>query len=185
MKRLITLALLILFVQTLDAQAQNKHYNSMTLGMGGGGVAVIDGYHANFLNPANLMLNDGRVPSTQVGLLGGLGVHAGGSLLNINVYNEYLTKGLTIEGQTREDMLDAWFGSSSSNTRDISFTNDIVPFGFSKRTKKAAFALATRVRTMQEINLSKGAAEVYFYGLDSEKFANPVPFNINSTTLSY
>lgn len=185
MKRLITLALLVLFVQQTDVLAQNKHYNSMTLGMGGGGVAVIDGYHANFLNPANLMLNDGRVPSTQVGLLGGLGVHAGGSLLNINVYNEYLTKGLTIEGQTREDMLDAWFGSNSSNTRDISFTNDIVPFGFSKRTKKAAFALATRVRTMQDITLNKGAAEVYFYGLDSDKFSNPVPFNLNSKTLSY
>ena len=64
------------------------------------------------------------------GIFGGFGLHAGGSLLNVGVYNDYLTKGLTIEGQIREDMLDAWFGSSSSNTRDIGFTNDIVPFGF-------------------------------------------------------
>lgn len=185
MKRTFILVFLLISAVQTNSWAQNKHYNTMTLGMGGGGVAVIDGYHANFLNPANLMINKDRVPSHQVGIFGGFGLHAGGSLLNVGVYNDYLTKGLTIEGQTREDMLDAWFGSSSSNTRDIGFTNDIVPFGFSKRTSKAAFSLATRVRTIQDFTLNKGAAEVYFYGLDSDKFSNPVPFNINSRTLSF
>ena len=34
--------------------AQSRHYNSRTLGMGGGGTAIIDGYHANFLNPVTI-----------------------------------------------------------------------------------------------------------------------------------
>ena len=97
MKRIFILAFLLISAVQTNSWAQNRHYNTMTLGMGGGGVAVIDGYHANFLNPANLMINKDRVPSHQVGIFGGFGLHAGGSLLNVGVYNDYLTKGLTIE----------------------------------------------------------------------------------------
>lgn len=165
--------------------AQSRHYNSATLGMGGGGTAFIDGYHANFLNPANLMLDDGRKPKRTLGLVGGVGVRAGGSFVNLDVYDQYLTRGLTIEGQTRVDMLNDWFGSDVTNTRDLGTTLDIVPFGFSNRGKNSAFSLATRVRTTQDLTINKGFAELLFYGLDSDQFGSGVPVDLNSRTISY
>ena len=68
--KLISLALFIVFYSINNStNAQNRHYNAMTLGMGGGGVALIDGYHANFLNPANLMIDnhEGSVYLNQLG----------------------------------------------------------------------------------------------------------------------
>lgn len=165
--------------------AQSRHYNSATLGMGGGGTAYIDGYHANFLNPANLMLQHANRPKRSIGLVGGLGFRAGGSLLNIDVYNQYLTTGLTINGQVREDMLNDWFGSNDSNTRELAATFSVIPFGFSNRGNKTAFSLATRVRTTQDLTVNKGFMELAFYGFDSDNFASPVPVNFNSRTLSF
>lgn len=170
--------------------AQNRHFNSQTLGMGGGGTAFIDGYHSNFLNPANLMINNtGRKPSNTLGILGGIGLSAGGSLLNQQVYEDYFTKGLTLDGYTegtpRVDMLNAWFGGDSRNTRDISFAFDVVPFGFSHRGKSSAFSLAIRSRTIEDLTINKGFAELAFYGLDSQKFGDPVPVNFANTLLSY
>lgn len=165
--------------------AQSRHYNSATLGMGGGGTAYMDGYHANFLNPANLMIRHANRPKRSLGLVGGVGFRAGGSLLNIDVYNQYLTTGLTINGQVREDMLNDWFGSDDSNTRELAATFSIVPFGFSNRGNKTAFSLATRVRTTQDLTVNRGFMELGFYGFDSGNFASEVPVNFNSRTLSF
>lgn len=172
--------------------AQGRHYNSATLGMGGGGTAFVDGYHANFLNPANLMINNtGRKPKRSLGLLGGLGFRAGGNLLNLEVYDKYLTSGLRINddpddpiGNVRTDMLNDWFGSDINNRRDINIALNIIPFGFSNRGEKMAFSLASRVRTFQEFDVNKGFAELYFYGLDSDRFSSGVPVDFNSRTIS-
>lgn len=184
-----TLRIFLTICFTLTAAslvAQSRHYNSQTLGMGNGGTAFIDGYHANFLNPANLMINNtGRKPRRQLGLFGGLGVSAGGTLLNTAVYDDYLTTGLTISGTIRENMLDDWFGGDVNSTRDVSVALDVVPFGFSNRGKKTAFSLATRVRTIQDLTLNRGFAELAFYGLDSDQFSNGVPVNFSSNVLSY
>ncbi len=166
--------------------AQSRHYNSQTLGMGGGGTAFIDGYHANFLNPANLMINNtGRKPRTQLGLFGGFGVTAGGSLVNIGAYNTFLTEGLTIEGTTRENMLDEWFGANVNDTRNAGISVDIVPIGFSHRRDKFAFSLATRVRNVQDITLNRGLMDLAFYGIDSDVFGSPSPVNMSLSTLTY
>lgn len=166
--------------------AQSRHYNSQTLGMGNGGTAFIDGYHANFLNPANLMINNtGRKPKRQIGLFGGFGLQTGGSLLNQAVYDDYLTSGLTIAGTTRENMLDDWFGADVSNTRTIDFNMNFVPFGFSNRGKKTAFSLATRVRTLNQFDINRGFAELAFYGLDSDNFGSGRDVNMGFSTLSY
>ncbi len=167
--------------------AQSRYYNAATLGMGGGGTAYIDGYHANFLNPANLMINNtGKKPKRQLGIVGGIGVRTGGTLINLDVYDRYLTKGLTISGQTRVDMLNDWFGTDQNNTRDMAATFSIVPFGFSNRGNKMAFSLAARVRTAQDLTVNKGLMELAFYGFDSDQFGGSgVPVNFNSRTLSY
>lgn len=164
--------------------AQSRYYNSATLGMGGGGTAFIDSYHANFLNPANLMLDDGRKPNTSIGLAA-VGGRVGGTFVNFSVYNEYLTNNLTIDGQTRVDMLDEWFGTDINNTRKMGNTLNTVPVGFSSRQKQSAFSLATRVRMIQDITLNRGFMEVAFYGADSDQFSDMVPVDFSYSNLSF
>ncbi len=186
MKKLKLIFTVFLALSAASVVAQSRHFNSATIGMGGGGTAYVDGYHANFINPANLMINNtGRKPQRTIGLLGGLGVRAGGTMLNQSVYDTYFTKGLILEGQTRSDMLEAWFGSDVNNTRNVVVGLNIVPFGFSNRGKNTAFSLATRVRTIEEFDVNKGFMELAFYGLDSDHFSNPVPVDFTNTVLSY
>lgn len=180
MKKLFVLTLLFIFFGTASVLAQSRHYNAQSLGMGGGGTAYADGYHANFINPANLMLSMHKQKNT-LGLMGGIGVRAGGSLLNVSVYNKYLTKGLTIDGEVRENMLTEWFGSNSANMRGQAATVNLQPFGFAHRGSTQAFSIATRMRISQNANVNKGVMELLTYGLDSQKFANPVPLNFQLT----
>lgn len=63
MKKLKLIFTVFLALSAASVVAQSRHFNSATIGMGGGGTAYVDGYHANFLNPANLMINNtGRKP---------------------------------------------------------------------------------------------------------------------------
>ena len=117
--------------------------------------------------------HEGSVYLNQLGFMG-TGISIDGSFLNINVYNEYLTKGLTIEGQVQQDMLNSWFGTDDNDERAINISNDIVPFGYSKRTfgatmsgksvpfyKRAGFSVATRIRNNQEFTINRGFANVF------------------------
>ena len=166
--------------------AQSRHYSAASLGIGGGGTAYIDGYNANFVNPANLMMNTtGRKPNTSIGLIGHFGVKAGGNLVNVHVYNKYLTNGDVIEGQLREDMLNEWFGTNQNNTRDLAVTASAIPIAFSTRLEKQAFSMAIRSKTVQDITINKGFMELAFYGLDSDQFAGGVPVDFNSYTNTY
>lgn len=181
----------ILFVAvagTTFVSAQSRHYSSRSIGMGGGGTAYVDGYHANFINPANLMINSTkRRPKRSLGLVGGVGLRTGGSLINLDVYSEYFTTGLTIEGQVAENMLNDLFGGSDQNlTRDFSTAVSIVPFGFSNRGKKSAVSLASRVRVTKDFNINRGFAALGVYGLDPEQFGSqtPVNFSFGATAFS-
>jgi len=182
MKKNISL-LIILLVASTAVYGQSRHYTSQSLAMGSGGTAYVDGYHANFVNPANLMLDIHR-NNTQVGLAS-FGFKAGGSLANISVYNEYLTTGQLIAGDTRSDMLEAWFGSNSANSRELSTTFSISPIGFSHRGSNQAFSLASRARVTEDFAINKGMAELLTYGLDSEKFGNPTPVDFSSNTVVF
>jgi hypothetical protein len=154
--------------------------------MGNGGTAFIDGYHANFLNPANLMINNsGRKPKREIGLFGGLGLNTGGTLLNQSVYDDYFTSGLVLEGTVRENMLTDWFGSEVTDRKSIDFNLDVVPFGFSNRGKKSAFSLATRVRSLNNFDINRGFMELAFYGLDSDQFGDGRAVDLGFSTLSY
>lgn len=186
MKKLLVLTIFALLFTSAEVFSQSRHYNSMSLGMGGGGTAIVDGYHANFINPANLMINPTRKrPKRNVGILGGIGLRAGGTLINIDVYNEYLTKGLTIEGQVAEDMLTDWFGADVENTRDFSTTANIIPFGFSNRGKKSAISVATRIRVTEKMTVNRGLAELGVYGIDPNKFGSRTPVNFDLGTIAF
>ena len=154
------------------ADAQSRHYTHQNMGLGGGGTAYQGTYHANFINPANLMLDDHRRPRLSVGLFGGLYTQAGGDLLNIQTYNEYLTTGMVLEGQLADDMLNQWFGRNSAGMRSLSSEIGIVPFGFSWRSENSAFSVVSRGRVMQSSRFSRGFADLFFKGLDAEVFAD-------------
>ncbi|MEQ8525297.1 DUF5723 family protein [Gracilimonas sp.] len=182
MKKGLFLTLVIGFATT-SLFAQSRHYTSQSLAMGSGGTAYVDGYHANFVNPANLMLDIHR-NNTQIGLIN-IGVKAGGSLANVAVYNKYLTTGELIAGDTRTNMLNAWFGESSSNERELSATFSMAPLGVSHRAAKQAFSVASRVRVTEDFAINKGMAELMTYGLDSDKFSTPTPVNFSSNTVAF
>lgn len=183
MKKAFFVLMLAFGVSSTVLLAQSRHYTSQSLGMGNGGTAYVEGYHANFVNPANLMLDLHR-QKTHVGLAN-FGLTAGGSLANVAVYNEYLTTGNLIAGQTRVDMLDAWFGENAENMRKMSTTVSIAPIGASHRREKQAYSLVTRVRVTEQFGINKGMAELLTYGLDSEIFSNPVPVNFLSKTVVF
>ncbi|MEP1150232.1 MAG: DUF5723 family protein [Balneola sp.] len=187
MKKVLSISLFVILFTSFEGFSQSRHFNSMSIGMGGGGTAYVDGYHANFINPANLMINPtNRRPKRNLGLAGGIGLRAGGTLLNLDVYDKYLTKGLTLEGDVAENMLTDLFGGTNSNlTREASSTFSIVPFGFSNRGKKSSFSLATRVRVTENFNINRGFAEVGVYGLDPEELGDVTPVNFGFGAVAY
>jgi len=165
--------------------AQSRHFNAQTLGMGNGGTAFIDGNNANFLNPANLMINNsGRKPKREIGI-SGLGIEAFGSLLNLDVYNKYLTNGVIIEGELRENMLNDWFDNGNHSTLSFNTDVDVVPLGFSNRGNKYAFSFATRFRSLNTAKVNKGYMDLLWYGFDSKQFKNGEEVNFSFNTLSF
>lgn len=157
--------------------AQSSHLTAWNMGLGGGGTAYQDLYHANFVNPANLMLNHETRPKITIGIAGGLYAHAGGSIVNISVYNEYLTSGLVIEGDVRDRMLNDWFGSSSGNMSSAAIDVGIVPFGAVYRGENWTLSFANRVRVAGKSEVSRGFADLLFRGLDSDYFSTPAAVN--------
>ena len=138
-----------------EALAQANHSTSISTALGGGGSAYITGYHANFVNPANLMISD-RNTRVSFGIIGGIHSSAGGSLVNIGVYNKHFTKGHTIDTQRALQISDEWFGSDSRAASRAGFGVDIVPLGASYRRDDMAFSLAARARTLGHVGMSKG-----------------------------
>lgn len=187
MKKVLSISLFVILFTSLEAFSQSRHYNAMSLGMGGGGTAYVDGYHANFINPANLMINPtNKRPKRSLGIIGGFGIRAGGTLLNLDVYDEYLTKGLTLEGEVAENMLTDLFGGTNSNlTREVASTFSMVPLGFSNRGSKSSFSLATRVRVTEEFNINRGFAELGVYGLDPAELQDITPVNFTFGAVAF
>lgn len=166
-------------------KAQSTHMTSVNLALGGGGTAFVDSYHANFINPANLMLNEGRKPRFSLGLFGGISTNVGGSLVNLNVYNEYFTKGWTISGDLADEVLGKWFGSSSSDMRNVGMQLDIVPFGTAYRSDNWAIGAALRSRLLVNSGVSRGFAELGIYGLDGDVFADGRAVNFIAEVLGF
>ncbi|MDR9416088.1 MAG: DUF5723 family protein [Gracilimonas sp.] len=192
MKKTIVLLLLTIGLTATSAFSQSRHYTSQSLGMGSGGTAYVSGFNSNFINPANLMLENQRA-NVEIGLFN-FGLKAGGTLANVAVYNKYLTSnniitsenvGTSNESGIRYDMLNEWFGESSANERELSTTVSIAPIGVSYRGKKQAFSLATRIRITEDLTINKGMAELLTYGLDSDKFSTRTPVGFSTNTISF
>lgn len=140
-------------------------------------MAYLDTYHANFVNPANLMLNSETKPSISVGLLGGISATAGGPLANISAYNNYFTSGDVITSEA----LDAWFGSDMTSSKRLGLELDIVPIGVAWRGEKMSVSLALRNRSLFSGSMNRGYAEVMLLGVSQQRFSNPKPVNFSTS----
>ncbi|WP_138429938.1 DUF5723 family protein [Fodinibius saliphilus] len=183
-KRYLSLLVAVMFLGSLSNMvwAQSGHFSSATLGMGGTGAAYMDTYHANFINPANLMLNSETKPSTSIGLLGGVSATTGGSLLNIAAYNKHFTTGQVVNV---DKALNDFFGSEPTNYRRLGFELDLIPLGGSWRGKNSSFSLALRNRTLINSSINRGYAEVFLSGVDKERFGTPKPVNFSSEAVAF
>lgn len=165
----------------IHAKAQSGHYSAHSLSMGGTGTAYLDTYHANFLNPANLMLNSDSKPSTSLGILGGVSATAGGPLANISAYNKHFTSGEVVT----ENALNDWFGKKAVNSRRMGLELDVIPLAASWRGEKMAFSLALRNRAMFSGDVNRGYAEVFLTGVSQDRFSEPKPVNFSSTVTTF
>ena len=162
-------------------KAQSGHYSAKSLGMGGTGTAYINTYHANFVNPANLMLNADTKPSISIGLLGGVSATAGGPLMNISVYNKHFTTGNVV----RNEALDQWFGTAMANSQGLGLELDIIPIAGSWRGEKIAISLAFRNRALFNGAINRGFSEILLTGISQEKFSEPQPVNFSSKGVAF
>ena len=162
--------------------AQGMHATSTSMGLGGGGSAYVSGYHAGFINPANLMLPE-RDTRITLGILGGIGSSAGGSLMNISLYNKHFTNGNVLDAQKTMEISDEWFGKSRNAMRYMGADASVVPMGASYRRDNMAFSSAIRVRTMSSAHMSKGFFELALTGLDSGVFKDPKNVDLSGEVL--
>lgn len=160
---------LLLSLVPLCVQSQSILQTPRNHGLGGGGTAYLGGYHANFVNPANLMLPGERPYTLRFGLASA-SASAGGPLANIPTYNRYLTRGLTVNAEMAAEMLDEWFGNDESAA--MGYSADAVAFGGSYRSEMWAASLAVRNRVLGNLSMSRGTAEAFFRLLDPAVFRN-------------
>lgn len=163
------------------AQAQSGHYSAQSLGLGGSGTAYLDTYHANFVNPANLMLNADTKPSTSIGVLGGVSAMAGGPLMNVSVYNQHFTTGDVVGPEA----LDEWFGTAMGNSRAMGMEVDVIPLAGAWRGENMAFSLAFRNRALLSGSVNRGFSEVLLTGISQERFSEPEPLNFSSKGVAF
>ncbi len=163
-------------------QAQSGHFSASSLSMGGTGTAYLDTYHANFVNPANLMLNSDSKPSISVGILGGISATAGGPLMNISAYNKHFTTGEVVNAP---NALNDWFGPDAATSKRMAFESDIIPIGLSWRGDKMSFSLALRNRSMISASMNRGYAEVMLSGVTQERFSSPKPVNFSGSGVMF
>jgi hypothetical protein len=184
LKRLFNLSItIVIFLGCGSAlKAQSGHYSASSLSMGGTGTAYLDTYHANFVNPANLILNNGDKPSMSLGLLGGLSATAGGPLLNISAYNKHFTTGEVVNA---ERALDDWFGTRATNSRRMGLELDIIPIAGAWRGENIGFSLALRNRTFFSGSVNRGYAEVALSGVTQERFGDPKPVDFSTKAVAF
>ena len=154
----------LLITSTLFAQ---RHTTARNMGLGGGGTAYMGDYHANFINPANLMLGD---RNAAIGLFGGISTLGGGNLADMSIYNEYFTTGRTLNEQLTMEISDKLFGSSPNGSRSIGANLDAVLFGINLKKGNQAVSAAFRMRALSSLTMSKGFFELSMGGLNELYF---------------
>jgi len=173
-----TVIIICTLIYTFDMQAQSRFLSSRNAAMAGGGVSYVTGFEANFINPANLMLRQGRRTKNQIGLAS-LNVSLQSSLLDIPKYNETFTTGRVIGVEETAD----YFGSYE-DSQTTGFQIDAVPIGYAGTFEKFAISAAFRGRQLTNFNFNRGLGELALLNLNPDAFstARPVNFGLLTTT---
>ncbi len=181
--RTLLFGLLLLAAAVPAAYAQSLLQTPRNHGMGGGGAAYVGSFHANFVNPANLMLQGDRPYTVRFGLASA-SASAGGPLANVPTYNRYLTRGLTVTNEMAGTMLDEWFGESDHAA--MGYSAEAVAFGLAYRNESWAASFAIRNRVLGNVSMSRGAAEAFFQFLDPAIFGQgkAVDWSIDNTAFT-
>jgi hypothetical protein len=162
---------------------QSTYLSARNLGLGGGGAAYMSGYHASFINPANLGLFNGK-NQFMIGLPGELTIATGGPLMNIAVYNKYFTHGYQLSNDQVDAAVNKWFGKSGDDSGTLGFNVNVMPVAFVHKTKIGIFGAALRFRTLGDISVSRGLAEFMLRGLDQSYFSQAKPVNFSNEIYS-
>lgn len=163
--------------------AQSTYLSARNLSLGGGGTAYMTGYHAIYINPANIGLYRGN-SQFMLGIPGEINVSSGGPLLNVAIYNKYFTKGYQLTGSKLSSALSGWFGSNTSDSRALGFNVSVLPIAYMHKTKVGTFGAALRFRTLGRISINKGLAEFMLRGLDQSYFSQSRPINFSEASYS-
>lgn len=170
-------AFFVLITSMLYAQ---RHTTARNMALGGGGTAYITDFHANFINPANLMLGDHNVT---LGMFGGFSTRGGGELANLAIYNEYFTTGRTINEDLTVEISNKLFGVPPNGSRKVGINADFVLMGFNIKTKNQAFSTALRMRALSSFSISKGFFELSLGGLNELYFNEYKDVNVSGDVL--
>lgn len=183
-KKLLTFGLVLVITVgwVHETMGQSSHMMSKNLGLGGGGTAYMTDYHANFINPANLSLENGTVPGFTIGLMG-TGLNAGGPLANMSVYNKYMTSGLLLNN-VADNMFSEWFGGDFASTKSLGVVVNTVPIGAVYRMDDWSFSFAARARSITNVAVNRGTMEFFTHLLDEERFGEPEPVNFRMRLLN-
>ncbi|MCH8557627.1 MAG: DUF5723 family protein [Balneolia bacterium] len=164
-----------------SAKAQSFHDHPVTISMAGSGSLGVNGYDALHLNPATIFSYSDRhrlsfsIPAVSFG--------GGGQLVNISVYNEYLTRGRILNSEKQAEMLGKWFPNGGNQKEYGAFQTGITTLGISYRYGNHAFAAGHRFRAYGSAGVSKGVFEAAFGGLDDQLFADPQRLDMRTSVM--
>ena len=167
MKNLVLGALIILITgipsQTSFAQIDIRGVS--ILSTAGGGAAFVRDNEALFLNPGNALLSPRRTRA--VISLGNVMLHAGGSLVQFDNYNDSFTTGTSLSSAEVDNILNDWFGSSQKrNMRYLGVSAEIVPFALSMRGYGWGVGVAVRSRVYNRTGFTRGFFDLALRGTD-------------------
>lgn len=158
------------FSQALLAQGNTTAHNGQT-------DEILEGPDALFLNPAYLHA-DGASHSYTLSLPG-INLSAGGGLINIPVYNRYLTNDLVLDRATQQQMLNAWFPGGSGSAESAGMDVKVSGLGLGYTRGKHSFGLSQNWRVLGSGAATKGIFEAGFGGISQELFGEPTAMNIS------
>ncbi len=178
-------AVFITLVLCLPAISQTIHTHPHGAAMGKTGTAYITGTQAPSVNPANLMQLD-RPGSLYVDLLN-VSVGTGGGLMNISVYNTYLTQDRLITAEVRQRMLDQWFPGGQNAMQYVGLQVEAQTLGLAMRpgAGNMAFSLSHSLRALVNAGVNRPVFEAGFAGLDTDVFGTPTRLQVRAETVLF
>ena len=175
---------LLLITIAGPVHGQLSHLNAENMALGGGGTAYVGGYHANFINPANLMTQRNNRNNLEFGLFGGLNLNSGGRLADFKAYNTHFASGRNLSGPAKVEALDDLLGTNYDELREAGLDLSTVLLGFSYRGEKRAFSAALRTRLFTEFGFNRGFGDLMLNGFDTETFGQARAVNMRTRVIS-